>query len=99
LEIDKKDRIKKQLKQPLSREKLWKMYQKISKVLNKHKGTGLSGIDVPDASAATDTSGNPDCPKTWKAPWRSVTNPHEKAKVVCKMNANQYHQAHCTPFG
>jgi hypothetical protein len=28
-----------------------------------------------------------------------VTNPHELAHEVCKINATQYHQAHSTPFG
>ena len=60
---------------------------------------GLSRIDVPDASAVSFNSGNPSDPKTWKGPWRSVTNPHEIAKVVCSINATQYHQAHATPFG
>jgi hypothetical protein len=66
---------------------------------SKHTKKGLSHIDVPDTSAETATSGYPNCPTTWKGPWRSVTNPQEIAQEVCKINANQYHQAHCTPFG
>jgi hypothetical protein len=97
MESVKKDKTEKQLKQLLSREKLRKMYWKISKVLNKHTGKGLSCIDVPDASAGTATSGDSNCPKTWKGSWRSVTNPQEIAQEVCKINTNQYHQAHCTP--
>ena len=34
-----------------------------------------------------------------RALWLSVTNPNEIAKVVCQINAAQYHQAHDTPFG
>jgi hypothetical protein len=63
------------------------------------KGTGLSRIDVPDASAASDTMGDPNCPKTWKGPWKSITSPREITQEVCKVNLAQYHQAHQTPFG
>jgi len=88
-----------QLQQLISREKMRKMYRKIGRTLEKRHGGGLSRIDVPDASAASSTSGNPNNPKTWKGPWRSVTNPNEIATVVCQINAAQYHQAHDTPFG
>jgi hypothetical protein len=94
-----KDRAEKQLKQLLSREKAREMYWKIGRVLNKATGKGLSRIDIPDAAAVTETSGDPNQPKTWKGPWKSVTNPHEIAREVCKINANQYHQAHHTPLG
>jgi len=94
-----KDRSAKQLQQLPSREKMWKMYRKLARILNKTKGTGLSRIDIPDAAAATATSGDPNFPKTWKGPWKSITNPREIAQEVCKINAAQYHQAHTTPFG
>jgi DNA replication initiation complex subunit (GINS family) len=94
MESIKRDKAEKQLKQLISREKYRKMYRKLSKVLNKQRGKGLSRIDIPDAAAATEMTGDPNCPKTWKGPWKSVTNPTEIAKVVCKFNADQYHQAH-----
>ena len=59
------DRKEKQLKQLIAREKVRRMYRKIGRVLGKTKGKGLSRIDIPDASAATDTSGDPNSPKTW----------------------------------
>jgi hypothetical protein len=93
------ERCEKQLKRLISREKLRKMYRKIGCTLNKLGGKGLSRIDVPDASAATEGSGDPEDPKTWKGPWKSVTNPVDIAKEVCKVSARQYHQAHGTPFG
>ena len=94
-----KDKSAKQLKQLISREKMRKMYRKLGRLLNKSKGSGLSRIDIPDAAAVTATSGDPNCPKTWKGPWKSVTNPREIAQEVCKINSAQYHQAHTTPFG
>jgi hypothetical protein len=75
------------------------MFKKISKVLNKSATKGLTRIDIPDSRGATDTSGDPNNPKTRKGPWRSVTNPSDIAKAVCKVNIEQYHQAHITPFG
>jgi hypothetical protein len=93
------ERKEKQIKQILSREKICRMYRKIGSALHKSKGKGLSRIDVPDEAAASYTSGDPSDPKQWKGPWRSVTNPNEIARVVCKFNTQQYHQAHHTPFG
>ena len=57
-----------QLQQLISREKMRKMYRKIGRTLEKTHGSGLSQIDVPDSSAASSTSGNPNDPKTWKGP-------------------------------
>jgi hypothetical protein len=93
------DKSAKQLKQLISREKMRKMYRKISRALNKTKGTGLSRIDIPDPSAISDVTGDPNDPKTWKGPWKSITSPRGIAQEVCKMNTAQYHQAHDTPFG
>jgi hypothetical protein len=93
------ERSEKQLKQLISREKMRRMYRKIGRTLNKVAGKGLSCIDIPDAAVATEGSGDPDNPKSWKGPWKSITNPTEIARAVCKVNARQYHQAHTTPFG
>ncbi len=89
----------KQLKQLISREKMRRMYRKIGRTLNKVAGKGLSRTDIPDAAAVTEGPGDPDDPKSWKGPWKSITNPTEIARAVCKVNARQYHQAHTTPFG
>jgi len=99
LEAVKVDRPEKQLKQLISREKMRTMYRKIGRALNKFDGKGLSRIDVPDVSTTTEGSGDPDNPKSWKGPWKSLTNPVEIAREVCKVNAKQYHQAHYTRFG
>jgi hypothetical protein len=99
MESIKRDKAEKQLQQLISRERIWRMYRILSKLLNKAEGKGLRQIDVPDATASNEETGDPNCPKTWKGPWKSVTNPTEIAKVVCKVNADQYHQAHITPFG
>jgi hypothetical protein len=98
MESIKHDKAEKQLKQLISREKIRRMYRILSKMLNKNEGKGLRWIDVPDAAASTEGTGDPNCPKTWKGPWKSVTNPTEIAKAVCRVNADQYHQAHLTPF-
>jgi len=99
LEAVKLERSEKQLKQLISREKMRRMHRKIGRALGKLGGTGLSRIDIPDASAVTEGSGDPDNPKSWKGPWKSITNPVEIAREVCKVNAKQYHQAHTTPLG
>jgi len=88
-----------QIKQIISREKMRRMFKKIGITLKKNYGGGLSRIDVPDASAASIVNGDPNNPKQWKGPWRSVTSPREIALEVCKINSSQYHQAHYTPFG
>jgi len=69
MESVKRDRAEKQLKQLISREKMRKMFRKISKVLKKTKGNGLSRVDIPDAAATSDTNGDPNQPKSWKGPW------------------------------
>jgi len=93
------ERVEKQLKQLISREKRRKMYRKLGVLLNGTKGKGLRRIDVPDESAVSATSGDPKDPKSWRGPWRSVTNPTEIAREVCKVNLLQYNQAQHTPFG
>lgn len=75
------------------------MYGKLGRILQRRVGKGLCRIDVPDASAASPTSGDPQNPKTWKGPWRATTSPTEIAQEVCKINLDQYNQAQHTPFG
>jgi hypothetical protein len=75
------------------------MYGKLGRILQRRVGKGLSRIDVPDSSAASPTSGDPQNPKTWNGPWRAITFPMEIAQEVCKINSDQYNQAQHTPFG
>jgi hypothetical protein len=64
-----------------------------------HENTGgLTRVDVPVHPLDLPLSSLPD-PKTWKGPWRSVTDPEEIAKYVCIMNMRQYNQATRAPFG
>jgi len=73
------------------------LYRIIGHTLNETtaNSTGLTRIDVP---ASSDASLSID-PKTWKGPWRSVTDPEEIANYICRMNTKQYNQAINTPFG
>jgi hypothetical protein len=38
-------------------------------------------------------------PKTWTGPWQTVTDPTTIAQHVSTTNAQQYNEAHDTPFG
>jgi len=53
-------------------------------------GSGLAKVDVPHDRAAD--------PKLWEGPWDTITEPNLMAEYVCCANAQQYHQAHETPF-
>jgi hypothetical protein len=75
------------------------MHRKIGLTLRKSFGGGLSHIDIPDSAAVSASNGDPNNPKQWKGPWHSTTNPREIAREVCKINSDQYHQAHFTSFG
>lgn len=56
-------------------------------------------MDIPDRVATGRGLGNPDDPKSWKGPWKTITKPEEITQLVTALNAQQYHQAHATPFG
>jgi hypothetical protein len=90
-------RTAKEVKRLIRLERKRYLYRIIGFTLNATtvNSTGLTHIDVP---AASDSSLTID-PKTWKGPWRSVTDPEEIVHYICRMNTAQYHQAVTTPFG
>jgi hypothetical protein len=95
----KADRKHLQIKRLLSREASRRFYRKLGGLLHTQSTKGLGRVDIPDEAASSTSTGNPNDPKTWKGPWKSVTNPMDLAKVVKEINRQQYHQAHNTPFG
>jgi hypothetical protein len=69
------------------------MYRNIGAVLgqtNMNK-RGIARIDVPAPPPGVDT--NTIDPKTWKGPWRAVTEPDEIGFYICQTNVRQYNQA------
>lgn len=75
-----------------------KAYNKISQVLKQQNNSGLNQIDIPYPKVVQH-HGKPNDLKKWAGPWISLTDPEEMAKAVIKMNIEQYHHAHRTPFG
>jgi len=74
------------------------MYKNIGAVLGQNsmnKG-GIARIDVPAPPSGVDP--NTIDPKTWKGPWRAVTEPDEIGFYICQTNVRQYNQAQLTPF-
>jgi len=95
----KEERVASQVKQLIKRENLRRMFRKIKRILKPVVKQGLSRLDVPDPSARTETHGDPSKPKGWKGPWLTHSKPSDIAIVIKKINKQQYHQAHDTPFG
>lgn len=93
-------RTAKEVKRLIRLEQKRRFYKMIGVQLgDKQENTGgLTRVDVPFHPPDIPISAIPD-PKTWKGPWRSVTDPEEIAKYVCVMNTRQYNQAQNTPFG
>ncbi len=74
------------------------MHSRINKAL--HPGDmykSLQSVDIPASENSQPFPEGPD-PKTWKGPWRTVSDPEEMAAHVCTANAWPYHQAHSSPF-
>jgi len=93
-------RTEKEVKRLIRLEQKRKYYRMIGSQLRDHNDNsgGLTRVDVPAHPPDIPLSSLPD-PKTWKGPWRSVTDPEEIARYVCVMNTRQYNQAMPTPFG
>jgi len=91
-------RTKAAVQRIIKKEKRKTMYRSIGSALqptNMNRG-GIARIDVPAVSPGTEETTID--PKTWKGPWRAVTDPDEIGFYVCQMNIKQYNQAEPTPF-
>jgi len=93
-------RTAKEVKRLIRLEQKRKLYRMIGTRLGdlNENARGLTRVDVPLHSPNIPLSSIPD-PKTWKGPWRSVTDPEEIAQYICVTNTRQYNQAQHTPFG
>jgi hypothetical protein len=81
----------KEIRRILRNERCRRSHRLIRRCLKPQEAnTGLAKVEVPTDRMAD--------PKTWSGPWQILTAPEEIAQEVCKANANQYHQAHDTPF-
>jgi hypothetical protein len=92
-------RIKEAAIRIIKKERKRIMYRNIGSCLSP-AGTnagGISRIDVPASQPTLDWDTID--PKTWKGPWRAVTDPEEIGFYTCKTNMKQYNQAEWTPFG
>jgi len=89
-------RTAKEVKRLIRLERKRYLYRIIGHTLNdvSVNSSGLTRVDIP---ATTDPGAIAD-PKTWKGPWRSVTDPEEIAMQVCAINTKQYNQAKDTIF-
>jgi len=88
-----------QLRQLKQCDKMRKSYRKLKGVLKKLHPMGISKLDVPDNSFGNPAHGDPANPKTWTGPWKTLVNLKEISKHIMTLNIQQYHKAHCTPFG
>lgn len=95
----KKDKVPKELKQLKFREKIRQIHRKISQTLHPISQQGIDHIDIPDNRALGTNLGDPEQPKTWKGPWKTLRDPLDIAREIKKVNINQYNQAYNTPLG
>jgi hypothetical protein len=43
---------------------------------------GLTKVETPDRAATGRGLGNPDDPKSWKGPWKTITKPEEITQLA-----------------
>jgi hypothetical protein len=91
-------RVTKEIHRIKRKEALKLMHSRINRAL--HPGDvlrGLQSVDIPASESSLPFPEGPD-PKTWKGPWRPISDPEEMAAHICAANARQYHQSHSSPF-
>jgi hypothetical protein len=98
-EAIRRERTAKQLKQLRFREKMRNSYRKIANTLRPVKQLVLSSLDVPDSHCIDRNYGDCTQPKTWKGPWKTLTDHEQIARAICQVSIAQYNQAMLTPFG
>jgi hypothetical protein len=91
-------RIKEATKRLIKKERRRAMYRSIGRCLtpNTNNYGGISRVDVPHVVGDKEVMVDP---KTWKGPWRAITEPSEIGFYVSQANIKQYNQAEQTPFG